>query len=359
MNSQRVRCILLAIYHYLVFFILVSFVVTCCILLFLSTMSEHINIVFTSDNITAAAKQTFINVAAISLLFTVIDSLRRRFFVERPVKRIAEAAERMTAGDFGVRIKKFKNLGSMDSYNEIIDCFNKMAEELSGIETLQTDFISNVSHELKTPLAAIGNYATVLSSPTLSDGERREYANAILEATRRLSELVTNILRLNKLENRQIYPNAKHYDLGEQLCECLLGFESAWEAKNIEIETDLEDGIFVSTDSEMMTLVWNNLFSNAIKFTDEGGKVSLTLKSDGAFASVTVSDTGCGISPEVGERIFDKFYQGDTSRATSGNGLGLTLVKRVIDVTGGEISVQSRLGEGTSFTVRIRRDING
>ena len=359
MNSQRIKRILIALYRYFIFFILVSFVVTCCMLLFLYSMAEHIDITFTSDNISSAAKQTFINVAIISLLFTVIDALRRRLLVERPAKRIAAAAAKMADGDFGVRIKKFRSLGNMDSYNEIIDSFNKMAEELSGIETLRTDFISNVSHELKTPLTAIGNYATVLSSPSLSESERKEYAKAISEATRKLSELVTNILRLNKLENQQIYPNVSRYDLGEQLCECLLGFESAWEAKSIEIETDIEDGIFVSTDREMMTLVGNNLFSNAIKFTDEGGKVSLSLKSDGNFASVTVSDTGCGISSETGEKIFDKFYQGDTSHATSGNGLGLTLVKRVIDVTGGQISVQSRLGEGTSFTVRIRRDING
>ncbi len=358
MKRSHSRLILLSLYRYFIFFTVVAFAVSCCILLFLSTMTKHIEIVFTQENITAAAKQTFLNVAIISFLFTVIDAIRRKITVDRPVKRISEAAKRITEGDFGVRIKKFRSLSGSESYNEIIDCFNKMTEELSGTETLQADFISNVSHELKTPLAAIGNYATMLSSPALSEGDRQEYAKAIAESTRRLSALVSNILKLNKLENSQIYPKVKSYDLGEQLCECLLGFENAWEEKNIEIETDIEDGVFIKADSEMLTLVWNNLFSNAVKFTDAGGTISLKLASEGEFASVTVSDTGCGISPDVGERIFDKFYQGDTSRATEGNGLGLTLVKRVIDVTGGEISVSSKLGEGTSFTVRIRKEEN-
>ena len=168
-----------------------------------------------------------------------------------------------------------------------------------------------------------------------------------------------NILRLNKLESQSIYPKAESYDLGEQLCACLLEFEDAWEKKNLNIESAIEDGITVSTDAELMTLVWNNLFSNAIKFTENGGTVSLTLASDGEDAVVSVADSGCGISADVGVHIFEKFYQGDTSHSCEGNGLGLTLVKRVIDITGSEISVSSEVGKGTTFTVRIRRDQNG
>jgi signal transduction histidine kinase len=262
----------------------------------------------------------------------------------------------MINGDFSVRLKHSSALVGTVGINEICDCFNKMAEELSGIETLSSDFIANVSHELKTPLAAIGNYAAMLSSPTISDEERLEYAAAISESSRRLSELVSNILRLNKLENSQIFPSTSRYELGEQLCECLLGFESVWEEKNITIETDIEQEVFVKTDSEMMKLVWNNLLSNAFKFTDAGGSVSLALRTDGRLASVTVTDTGCGISSDDGARIFDKFYQADLSRATQGNGLGLALVKRVIDITGSEISVSSVQGKGSTFTVRLALD---
>ena len=146
----------------------------------------------------------------------------------------------------------------------------------------------------------------------------------------------------------------ERFDLGEQLCECLLGFENAWEAKNLEIETDIADGITVESDRELLSLVWNNLFSNAVKFTEAGGKVGLKLYQDTGCAVVEVSDTGCGISPEIGAHIFEKFYQGDTSHATQGNGLGLALVKRVVDIVGGEIGVSSELGKGTTFTVKIK-----
>lgn len=189
--------------------------------------------------------------------------------------------------------------------------------------------------------------------------KRLEYAKAITEASRRLADLITNILKLNKLENQQIYPERRTYNLGEQLCECLLNFESTWEKKEIGIDTDIEEEVFVESDAELLTLVWNNLFSNAMKFTEVGGIVTLTLKSDGDFAVVQVSDTGCGISPEVGRHIFEKFYQGDTSHSTQGNGLGLALVKRVIDIIDGDISVQSEVGKGSTFTVRIRRKEHG
>ena len=177
-------------------------------------------------------------------------------------------------------------------------------------------------------------------------------------ATHRLNDLISNILKLNKLDNQQIFPETSVYDLGEQLCECLLGFEELWEKKGIEIGTDMADSIMVKSDREMMSLVWNNLFSNAIKFTEKGGCVSLSLTAENDNAVVTITDTGCGISKEVGTHIFDKFYQGDTSHASQGNGLGLALVKRIVDITGSEISVSSEVGKGSTFTVKMRRVIN-
>ena len=165
-----------------------------------------------------------------------------------------------------------------------------------------------------------------------------------------------NMLCVSQKEFQQIYPQPETYELGEQLCECLLGFEEAWEEKGLEIETDVEDGVMVKADAELLSLVWNNLFSNAVKFTEPGGTLSLSLHTDGDFAVAAVSDTGCGIPPEVGEHIFEKFYQGDTSHAAQGNGLGLALVRRVIDITGGDISVSSEVGKGSTFTVRLRRE---
>lgn len=338
------------------FFLLMSFVITCCMLLFLNTMSMAMETTLTKAELSLAAKVTFLNVVFLSLVCTVIDIIRRKYMVKKPVMQIVSACERIMRGDLSVRIQPLRGFWSNGGdFNEIISYFNKMAEELSGTETLRTDFIANVSHELKTPLAVMQNYGTMLQQPNLPEEKRLEYAKAITDASRSLANLITNILKLNKLENQEIFPNMSDYDLGEQLCECLLAFEDAWEKKGLEIKTEIEENVVIHADSEMLSLVWNNLFSNAVKFTEAGGTVSLSLKSEGDFAVVKISDTGCGISRETGMHIFEKFYQGDTSHATKGNGLGLALVKRVMDITGGDISVESELGKGSTFTVRLGR----
>ncbi|MBQ8814398.1 MAG: HAMP domain-containing histidine kinase [Lachnospiraceae bacterium] len=341
--------------NFILFFSMVAFVVTCCMLLFVTNMSAEMGITLTEMDVQKAAKLTLGNTLLISVLFAHIDWVRRKLMVDRPVKRITDAAEKIMQGDFSTRIKPFKSAGGMDGFNAIIDCFNRMTEELSSTETLRTDFIANVSHELKTPLAVIQNYGTMLQKPGLSEEQRLEYAKSITDASRRLASLVTNILKLNKLENQQIFPSVAEYDLGEQLCECLLQFEHEWEKRNIDIETEIAENVTVNADTELLSLVWNNLLSNAFKFTGDGGKVALTLTADENYAIVKVSDTGCGIKPEVGAHIFEKFYQGDTSHSTRGNGLGLALVKRVVDIMRGEISVESVYGSGSTFTVKIRR----
>lgn len=354
-KESRVKNILLAVNHYLVFFLMVAFVITCCLMLFVSVMQRTLGVPFTEEQISTAAKFTFVNVLIISGLFTVIDSVRRRIAVTRPMKRIIQAAEKMSEGDFSVRIPQFKGMLGEDMYNQIGECFNKMAEELSSVETLRTDFVANVSHELKTPLAIMQNYGTMLQAPGLSEEERLEYAGTITGACKRLANLISNILKLNKLENQQIYPVVQQYNLSEQICECLLQYEDVWEKKELNIETDIEEEVLIHSDAELLSHVWNNLFSNAMKFTEPGGTVSVSLQSSPHHVMITVRDTGCGMSPEVGEHIFDKFYQGDTSHAMQGNGLGLALVKRVVDIMRGEIKVESAPGRGSTFVVRFRR----
>ena len=339
--------------HYFTFFLLVAFVITCCTMLFVKALSTTLDLPLTKETLGNAAKLTFLNVALISLLFTVIDSFRRKWTVERPAKMISEAAEKMIKGDFDVRIPAVSKLVADENFNEIIGCINKIAEELSGVESLRSDFIANVSHEMKTPLAVIKNYATLLLSDELTKEKRKEYAKAISDASVGLADMITNVLKLNRLENQQIYPQAKPYNLSEQLCESLLQYENEWERKQINIETDIEENVYICEDGELLSLVWNNLFSNAFKFTDNGGTVSASLSTDENYVTVTVSDTGCGMTGEVGAHIFEKFYQGDTSHKSSGNGLGLALVRRVIDIIGAQISVESKVNVGTSFTVRI------
>ena len=350
--------LLFALRRYILFFILMAFVISCCMILFLNMLSDSLGTEFTQAHIERAAKVTFANVVLLSLLCTVIDGIRRRVMVEMPVKKIIKAADKMMKGDFSVRIAPGPVIAGRSDFDDIAYYFNRMAEELGGMETLREDFIANVSHELKTPLSIIQNYAVMLQSPDLSAEKRREYAKAVAETSRRLAELITNILRLNKLENQQIFPQAETYDLGEQLRECLLGFEDAWEAKELAVEADIPDGVAVRTDRELLTLVWNNLFSNAVKFTDAGGSIHVSLRHTGTQAEVCVTDTGCGMSPETGRHIFEKFYQGDSSHATQGNGLGLALVRRVVDIVGGEIAVKSTLGKGSTFSVVLRSETN-
>ena len=355
MNKHRQGPFFRALQNYVTFFLLVAFIVSCCMMLFVSILADSMGLVLNKENLAAAAKLTFGNVLLISFGAATIDYVRRKRMVDKPVKQIMAALDQVMQGDFTVRIAPVKEFAGETGFNEIIHAINQMTAELQGTETLRTDFIANVSHELKTPLAVMGNYATMLQQPDISEEERIEYGKAISHSSRRLAALITNILKLNKLENQQIFPQHEEYDLSGQLCESLLQFEDAWEAKNLEIETDIEDEVRIKSDPELLSLVWNNLISNAVKFTPESGRITVTLKAGEDDVMIAVSDTGCGIKPEVGQHIFEKFYQGDTSHATQGNGLGLALVKRVVDILNGEICVQSVFGQGSTFTVKFKR----
>lgn len=354
-KGSRFKMVLKWINQYFIFFLLVAFVITCCTMLFVSVLRDTMGIILTDANIGAAAKITFWNVALLSLIFTIVDAVRRKQTVERPVKRIIDAAEKIIQGDFSVRVKPQRTVGADETFNRVIECFNKMAEELGSVETLRTDFIANVSHEMKTPLSVLQNYGTLLQTPGLSEEQRMEYAKGVTDGARRMADMMTNILKLNRLENQQIYPQVTELDLGEQLCECLLQYENVWEKAGIGIETDLAENVKVHADAELLSHVWNNLFSNAFKFTPAGGTVSVSLSVTPHHAVVKVSDTGCGMTREVGAHIFEKFYQGDPSHSVQGNGLGLALVKRVVDIMQGEISVESEVGKGSTFTVKIGR----
>ena len=354
MKKLTLQNVLRMISGFLAFFLTIGFAISCCMMLFLNVLADTMNLTFTATNIAAAAKITLVNVLLIAVIFTLVDHIRRKISVDRPVKIITDATEKIMKGDFSVRISPMQGAVS-EGFNQIITAINSMAQELSGIETLRTDFISNVSHEMKTPLSVMQNYGTLLQAPEISAETRIEYAKGVTDASRRMADMMTNILKLNRLENQQIFPKMEVFDLGEQLCECLLQYESVWEKANIEIETDIAEDVKVKADAELLSLVWNNLFSNAFKFTEAGGTVSISLTATNHLAIVKVRDTGCGMTPEIGSHIFEKFYQGDTSHATQGNGLGLALVKRVVDIMQGEINVESTIGKGTTFTVKIEK----
>lgn len=282
---------------------------------------------------------------------TVFTRQKMTATYEKPLQQLAKATQKVANGDFSVYIPKLHTSDKMDYLDVMILDFNKMVEELGSIETLKTDFVSNVSHEIKTPIAIIKNYAELLQMDNITEEQRKEYAASIESTAVKLSNLVTNILKLNKLENQKITPEKEEYDVCRQLCECAIGFEDAWEEKQIELETDIEECAMVKADANLLELVWNNLLSNAIKFTEPGGTITIRQSRTKNAIQVSVSDTGCGMSDESIKHIFDKFYQGDTSHSKEGNGLGLPMVKRIIELSDGEIYVSSKEGKGSTFTV--------
>ncbi|MDE6748122.1 MAG: HAMP domain-containing histidine kinase [Lachnospiraceae bacterium] len=291
--------------------------------------------------------------ALIALGLTLYAKQKMRTVYEEPMHKLAEATTKVAQGDFSVYVPTIHTADKLDYLDVMILDFNKMVEELGSIETIKTDFVSNVSHEMKTPIAIIKNYAELLQMDGVTEEQRREYAASIENAALRLSNLITNILKLNKLENQKLMPEMTTYDVCRQLCECILQFEEAWDEKEIELETQIEDRAMVRADANLLELVWNNLLSNAIKFTQPGGTVAVSQTSDEKYVRVSVSDTGCGISKKSINHIFDKFYQGDTSHSKEGNGLGLALVKRVLELMDGDIQVSSKEEEGSTFTVTL------
>ena len=272
---------------------------------------------------------------------------------ETPMQNLADATKKVAEGDFSVYVPAIHTADKLDYLDFMILDFNKMVEELGSVETLKTDFVSNVSHEMKTPISIIKNYAELLGMEHVTEEKRIEYAKNIEETAVRLSSLISNILRLNKLENQRIDARMERYDLCGQIEEYILQYEELWDEKELELTVNMADGAVVCADRELLGLVWNNLLSNAVKFTDKGGSVEVSLSTGGGFIEVSVSDTGCGMSGESIRRVFDKFYQGDTSHSKEGNGLGLALVKRVLELMNGEIRVESREGVGSIFTVRL------
>lgn len=290
-----------------------------------------------------------------SLIFTILFGVFKRYIYGKPIRRIATAARQITEGDFSVRVASLRKDGKKDEVEILIEDFNKMAEELNSVETLKSDFIANVSHEIKSPLAIIQSYSMALKDKKLSTEDRDEYISTVIDATQKLSLMVSNILKLNKLENQELYAVKNRYQLGEQLRSCALSYMESWQVKNIDFQIDVED-VIINYDESLLEIVWNNLISNAVKFTENGGSIKLSSVLDEDFIYVTITDSGCGMSEKEIKRVFDKFYQGDSSHSTQGNGLGLALVKKVLQIVDGEISIESSPNRGSTFTVTLKKN---
>ena len=277
----------------------------------------------------------------------VISQLSKFFF--NPIKKLRGAMDKVAEGDFSVRLEE---KSSSKEIMEIYTGFNLMAHELSSTEILQTDFVSNVSHEFKTPINAIEGYSTLLQGSENLDENQKEYVDKILLNTQRLSTLVGSILLLSKLENQQIPTNQRLYSLDEQIRQSIVALETAWTKKDIELDVELNRISYLGNEA-MMRHVWDNLISNAVKFSPQGGTVTLRLTKKPRKLIFTIEDQGPGLSDEAKKHIFDKFYQGDSSHKEEGNGLGLTLVKRILAIEKGQITAENIPEGGCRFTVTL------
>ena len=265
----------------------------------------------------------------------------------RPVENISRAFDELSKGNFSVKVSENEKLREI---REMAERFNAMTYDLSHIETLRSDFVVNVSHEFKTPIAAIEGYAALLQNPRLSEERRARYIEKILENSGKLSGLLSSILMLSKLENQETVPDCKDYRLDEQLRRVILGLENKWSEKEIEFDMDLPCVMYCGSE-HFLEQVWSNIIDNAVKHSPQGGVIRVNITDTEDTVAVCIADNGEGMSEEIMRHIFEKFYQGDSSRKAEGNGLGLALVKRIVDLCKGNILVKSAPGEGAEFTV--------
>ncbi|MBQ8206998.1 MAG: HAMP domain-containing histidine kinase [Bacilli bacterium] len=291
---------------------------------------------------------TIMLVTIVSLAIGVAMSLYLGKKFIKPISDLKVATEKVAKGDFNVIVEDIPE----SETGELIENFNVMVKELQKNEILKNDFISNVSHEFKTPLSTIQGYATLLQDESLNEEDKQKYTQIIIESTTKLTALVNNILKISKIDNRKITIETNVYQLDEQIRESILSLENMWSNKNIDFDINLES-IEIVSDENLLSNVWNNLLSNAIKFSDNNGKISINLTKDDNNAIVSIKDYGCGIKEEDIPYIFDKFYQTEKSHNIEGNGLGLALVKKIVTLLNGSVTVNSNINEGSEFIVTL------
>ena len=278
------------------------------------------------------------------LLVPMITVLYRRR--AREVVTLSEAIRKVAAGDYSTRITEQKRA----QMKPIYDDFNKMCAELESVKLLRNDFINSYSHEFKTPIASINGFASLVLEKDLPEDEQKEYLKIIVDESARLSNLATSSILLSKLTSQTIVTDIEEYDLGEQLRECSIILSGTWLKKNMKFDVSLES-VMYRGNKEMMQHMWINLLDNAVKYTPEGGKITVLVREENGYAIVKIMDTGEGISKDIQKSLFDPYFQGDSSHSRQGLGLGLSIVKRIVELCKGTISVRSTLGEGSEFTV--------
>lgn len=284
-----------------------------------------------------------------SMLIGTVIAVYVGKIIIRPIQNIENAFDEISRGNFDIKIPENESIAEI---REMAQKFNAMTYDLSHIETLRNDFVANVSHEFKTPLSAIEGYATLLQNPNLSAEKHERYVEKILENSRRLSNMSGNILLLSKLENQEIVPDLSEYRLDEQIRRCVLSLEEKWTKKDIELDISLYKKSYYGSQA-MLEQVWINILDNAIKHSHTHGCIKIKMSEDDNVIYISIADDGDGMSEDVIKHIFEKFYQGDSSHKSEGNGLGLSLVKRIMDLCRGDVVVKSEPEVGTEFIIKI------
>ena len=286
---------------------------------------------------------------AVGTLVTIIISKT----VLKPLQQVINATKEIGQGNFNYTIPETNLINNKKTeITELISSFNVMTQQLASIELFKNDFINNFSHEFKTPISSIIGFAEELERDDITKEERKLYLSIIISESKRLANLSSNILLLTKLENQMIITNKKTFSLDEQIRNTILMMQDDWKNKNVNLELSLE-AVEYYGNPELIKQIWINLINNAIKFTDENGTIKINLKTDDTKIIVVIEDNGIGMEQEIIKHIFDKFYQGDASRATKGKGLGLSLVKKIVDLSKGTIEVKSKIDQGTTFTIYL------
>lgn len=302
------------------------------------------------DGVIGAVLETITFAAIIGLVLVIVVFKH----VIGPIRKMSDATKKVAKGDFNVQIENKKI--RKDEIGTLTENFNMMVRELESNEYLSKEFMSNVSHEFKTPIASIQGFANLLKDKDLSEKDKEEYIDIIIEESGRLANLSNNIQQLSKLENKKGLIQKKKVAIDEQIRKCIIILNNKLEEKNIEIGMDEDKDVFLNVNEDMMHQVWINLINNAIKYTDDNGRIDIIIDEFKDRVVVEVKDTGRGIKEENVDKIFEKFYQEDSSHNSEGNGLGLAIVKKIVELHKGTIEVKSKIGEGSSFIVTIPKD---
>ncbi len=302
-------------------------------------------------------RPAFTRLLGVCIVSSVIGTIISRAASKSTMNLISEidqATKEIANGNYNIRLEEKSRLIEL---NDMAQNFNLMAKDLAATEIMRTDFVSNVSHEFKTPLTAIEGYATLLQNENLSKEQIKEYAENIEYNTKKLTKMTSNILLLSSLDNGKKDIDKVKFSLDEQIRETVLMFEREWNVRNIDLDLELEDCEYKG-HKEILGHVWSNIFGNALKFSEDNSEIVITLTQNSSGITVAIKDSGKGIEKEDIEHVFEKFYQADTSRASKGNGLGLAIVKTAVDLHGGTVTVQSDIGKGTEFIVCLPTNIN-